>query len=66
MILKAGELVDYIIEAVQQHGATQQTELRVRVGTLGPVYLINNLKGVSDQRGFSLLLELSPLPEVTS
>lgn len=63
MITKAGELVEYIKAAVAGHGATPHTEVRVRVGTLGPVHRIANLKGVSDQRGISLLLELHPIPE---
>lgn len=63
MIRKAGELVDYIKAAVAGHGATPHTEVRVRIGTLGPVHRIANLKGVSDQRGISLLLELDPIPE---
>jgi hypothetical protein len=63
MIRKAGELVEYIKAAVAGHGATPHTDVRVRVGTLGPVYRISNLKGVKDQRGVSLLLELDPVPE---
>ena len=63
MIKKAGELVDYIKAAVEGHGATPHTEVRVRVGTLGPVHRIASLKGVRDQRGVSLLLELDPIPE---
>jgi hypothetical protein len=63
MILKAGELIDHVVAAVQEHGATPHTELRVRVGTMGPVYRVQQLKGVQDERGFSLLLELSAVPE---
>lgn len=63
MITKAGELIEHIIAAVEQHGATPQTELRVRVGSLGPTYRVSQLKGVSDGRGFSLLLETELLPE---
>lgn len=63
MIKNAGELVDYIKAAVESHGATPFTEVRVRVGKLGPVHRIKSLAGVKDQRGFSLLLELDPIPE---
>jgi hypothetical protein len=63
MITKTGELVAYIQAAVAQHGATPHTEVRVRVGKLGPVHRITALNGVADQRGFSLLLELDPIPE---
>lgn len=62
-IQNAGELIDYVMAAVQQHNATPHTELRVRVGSLGPVHRIKELKGVQDQRGFSLLLELESIPE---
>lgn len=63
MITKAGELVAYIQAAVEQHGATPHTEVRVRVGKLGPTYRIRSLNGVEDQRGLSLLIELDGLPE---
>jgi hypothetical protein len=63
VIRNAGQLVQFIEAAVKQHGATPQTEIRVRVGALGPTYRINMLKGAPDQRGFSLVLELMPFPE---
>lgn len=63
MIRNAGELADYLKAAVQGHGATKLTEVQVRVGTLGPVHRIKELKGVKDQRGFRLMLELDPIPE---
>lgn len=63
MINKAGELVDHVREAVTQHGATPHTEVRVRIGSMGPVYRIQQMKGVSDGRGLHLLLELCVVPE---
>lgn len=62
-INKAGELIDHIIAAVQQHGATPNTELRVRIGRVGPEYTIRGLRGVQDGRGFQLLIETQALPE---
>lgn len=63
MIRNTGELVAYVKAAVEGHGATPMTEVRVRVGKLGPVHRITALNGVKDQRGFSLILELDPVPE---
>jgi hypothetical protein len=63
MITKLGELIAYIKSAAQQYGANSHTDVMVRIGTLGPIYQINNLKGVRDQRGAYLLLELNPIPE---
>lgn len=57
MINNAGELVDYIKAAVEQHGATPMTEVRIRIGANGPEYSIEQLTAVQDQRGFSLLLQ---------
>jgi hypothetical protein len=65
VISNAGELVDHIKVAVEQHGAGPHSEVRVRLGKFGPVYRIEQLNGVRDQRGFSLLLELNPIPEST-
>ena len=62
MIDNAGQLVDYIKEAVESHGATPLTEVRVRIGTLGAEYRIHQLTAVQDQRGFSLLLQTSAVP----
>jgi len=59
----AFDLTQYIKAAVMEHGATPGTEVRVRVGTMGPIYKIKQLNGVKDQRGFHLLLELDPIPE---
>ena len=63
MIAKAGELIDHVIAAVEGHGCTPHTEVRVRIGTLGAEYRINVLKGVEDSRGFHLLMELCAVPE---
>ena len=62
MIDKMGALVAYLQAAATEHDATPHTDLRVRVGTLGPVYRIKELKGVRDNRGFGLVLELDPNP----
>ncbi len=62
MIDNAGELVDYIKAAVEGHGATPMTEVRVRIGKMGPEYRIHELTAVKDQRGFSLLLQTSIVP----
>ncbi len=63
MITKTGELIDHIMAAVEQHGATPHTELVVRIGTMGQTYRINQLKGQPDERGFRLVLETSAIPE---
>jgi hypothetical protein len=63
VIDKAGELVDCLIAAVQQSGAEKHSEIRVRIGTLGPIYQINHLKGVREGGVTSLLLELCVVPE---
>lgn len=63
MITKAGELVEHLTAAVQQAGATQESEIRVRIGTVGPIYRINLLKGVRQGGVTSLLLELDFIPE---
>jgi hypothetical protein len=56
-IQKTGELVEYIMAAVQQHGATPHTDIFVRIGELGPVYRIAGLTGQADQRGMRLILQ---------
>lgn len=63
--MNAGILVDTIKAAVQRHGATPFTEMRVRIGQTGPVYNIKQIKGQKDQRGFRLLIETEMLPDLT-
>lgn len=63
MINNAGQLVEFISEAVKSHGATPHTEVRVRIGSLGPEYRIDQLVAVQDQRGFSLVLQAVITPE---
>lgn len=63
MIKKAGELVQYLHAAAVEHGASPLSDVRVRVGPLGPFYRIEHVKGTRDQRGFSMILELNPIPE---
>lgn len=62
-VMNAGILVDTIKAAVMQHGATPETELCVRIGELGPTYLLKAVKGQKDQRGFRLVLETEILPQ---
>lgn len=64
MIRNAGELIEYITAAVQEHGATPLTEITVRIGSVGAEYRISGLQGVQDQRGFSLLLQTEVLPKL--
>jgi len=63
--MNAGILVDTIKNAVMAHGATPDTELRVRIGASGPVYRIKQIKGQKDQRGFRLILETEILPDLS-
>jgi hypothetical protein len=63
MITKAGQLVEHLTAAAEQ-GCTPHMDVRVRIGTVGPVYRISQLKGVNgDPRGPFLLLELCAIPE---
>jgi hypothetical protein len=64
-VMNAGILVDTIKNAVMAHGATPDTELRVRIGTTGPVYNIKAIKGQKDQRGLRLIIETEVLPDLT-
>lgn len=61
MIDKAGELVDYIKECVQTHGATPHTYVYVREGESGPLKRIAVVKMFDDPRGRAIILETSPL-----
>jgi hypothetical protein len=61
MIKKVGELVQYLRAAAMEHGASPFSE--VRVGPAGPMHRIQYVKGSADQRGFSMVLELDPVPE---
>jgi hypothetical protein len=64
-IEKTGQLVDHIMAAVQEHGATPHTDIHVRVGPTGPLYRIDKLMGSKeDLRGFTLILETAPHPEL--
>jgi hypothetical protein len=64
VITKAGQLIEHMIAAVQQHNATQQTEIRVRIGAMGPVYAIDQMRGeVVPGVGGRILLQLNPVPE---
>lgn len=62
MITKTGELIDYIMAAAEQ-GCRPTTDVRVRIGSLGPEYTIKQVKGLGDQRGVRLILELNPVPD---
>lgn len=63
--MNAGILVDTIKAAVIGHGATPDTEMKVRLGTTGPVYTIKAIKGQKDQRGLRLIIETEILPDLT-
>lgn len=64
MINKSGELIDHMIAAVQSHGATPDTDVRVRIGKTGPEYRIHELVGSTDNNGrdFKLILQTSIAP----
>jgi len=64
-VMNAGILVDTIKMAVQENGCTPHTEMKVRIGTNGPVYNIKAVKGQKDQRGLRLILETEILPDLT-
>ena len=53
----AGELVAYIRECVQSHGATPQTAIYIRLGQDGPMYSIGQVKMMEDLRGRAIILE---------
>lgn len=59
MIRNAGELIDHVKAAVEQHGATPHTEIMIRLGPDGPLYGIAQMKALQDNRGFALILEAS-------
>lgn len=63
MITKAGELIEYLATAVETHGAHPLTNIRVRIGALGPTYVIQQMQGANDGRGLLLILQTAPLPE---
>jgi len=63
--MNAGILVETIKNAVMKFGATPETELKVRIGTSGPVYHIKAIKGQRDQRGLRLIIETEILPDIT-
>ena len=57
MIRNAGELVEHVKAAVEQHGATPMTNVLIRLGPDGPLYGVGQMKGLRDERGFALILE---------
>lgn len=63
--MNAGILIDTIKAAVMGAGATPDTELRVRIGTKGPVYNISCIKAQKDQRGLRLIIETEILPDLS-
>lgn len=58
-VQKAGELVAYVKECVQAHGATPHTDIYVRDGTNGPLRQISDVKMIKDERGTAIILETS-------
>jgi hypothetical protein len=65
-VMNAGILIETVKAAVIEHGATPFTELFVRIGEQGPTYLIKQIKGQKDQRGFRLIIETEILPELSN
>lgn len=63
-INKAGELVQHISAAAQEHGLSPLSDVFVRDGPDGILRRINHVKGFRDQRGFALILELHPTKHV--
>lgn len=64
-VMNAGILIDTVKGAVMQHGVTPYTEMKVRIGTTGPVYNIKAIKGQKDSRGIRLIIETEILPDQT-
>lgn len=58
---KAGQLVDFIKECVQMHGATPHTDVYVRDGVDGPMKRISQVKMMRDDRGQAIILETSAI-----
>ena len=53
----AGELVAYLTECAQSHGATPHTPVYIRLGADGPMYSIGQVKMMEDLRGRAIILE---------
>ena len=64
-VMNAGILIDTIRGAVLNAGAVPETEIRVRIGAMGPVYNIKAIKAQKDQRGLRLLVETEMLPDLS-
>jgi hypothetical protein len=60
-VTKAGELVAYVKECVQNHGANTHTEVYVRRGSDGPLERIAQVKMMKDDRGQAIILETSAI-----
>jgi hypothetical protein len=58
-VRKAGELVAFVKECVENHGATPHTEVYVRRGKDGPMERIAQVKMMRDDRGQAIILETS-------
>jgi len=63
--MNAGILIDTMRGAVLNAGASPETEIRIRIGTSGPVYNIKAIKASKDQRGLRLIIETEILPDIT-
>jgi hypothetical protein len=58
---KAGELIEYVKECAQSHGATPHTPIYIRQGADGPMQQINQVKMMKDDRGLAIILETSAI-----
>jgi len=58
---KAGQLIDFVKECAQSHGATPQTPVFIRDGADGPMKRISQIKMGEDVRGRYIVLETSPV-----
>ena len=63
-IKKAGELVQYLATAAEQHGLSPLSDVFVRDGPAGALRRIQHVKAFRDQRGTAMILELHPTAHV--
>lgn len=61
-VSNAGELIDYVRTAVQEHQATPATRVVVRIGAFGQEYAIDVVKMAADRRGLTIILQTAVLP----
>lgn len=61
-VQNAGELVDFVRAAVQEHKATPATRVVVRIGAFGQEYVVEQVKMAQDRRGLTIILQTAVLP----